>query len=79
VAPISILYDWLPKNDVMTQQAELGDLIQSYSYSSKYGNAKREPYLLYKDFLEYIVVPAKKEKLRENVFRKSGRKGPDKE
>jgi hypothetical protein len=28
-------------NDVVTQQAELGDLIQSTSYSSKYGDAKR--------------------------------------
>ena len=32
--------------------------------------------MLYKDFLEYIVVPAKKEKLREKVFRKSCLKGP---
>jgi hypothetical protein len=32
--------------------------------------------LFYKDFLEYIVVPAKKEKLREKVFRKSCLKGP---
>ena len=79
MVPISILHDWVPKNDVVTQQAGLGDLIQSYSYSSKYGNAKREPYLVYKGFLEYIVVPAKKEKLREKVFRKSGLKDPVKE
>ena len=33
----------------------------------------------FKDFLEYIVVPARKEKLREKILRKSGVKGPVKE
>jgi len=77
--PIPVLHDWLSRNDVVTSQAELGDLIRSYSYSSKYGESQKEPYLLYKDFLEYIVVPARKEKLREKVLRKSGLKGPVKE
>ena len=64
---------------MVTTPGELGDLIRSYSYSNKYGDTQREPHLLYKDFLEYIVVPARKEKLREKVLRKSGLKGPVKE
>ena len=57
----------------------MGDLIKSYTYSSKYGEASGEPYLMYKDFLEYIVLPSKKEKLREKILRKSGLKGGSKE
>ena len=64
---------------MVTTPGELGDLIRSYSYSNKYEGSQREPHLLYKDFLEYIVVPARKEKLREKVLRKSGLKGPVKE
>jgi hypothetical protein len=77
--PLPVLHDWLAKNDVVTSPQELGDLIRSYSYSSKYGESQRAPDLVYKDFLEYIVVPARKEKLREKILRKSGLKGPVKD
>ena len=77
--PIHVLHDWLQKNDIVTTQSELGDLIKSYTYSSKYGEAQGEPYLLYKDFLEYIVLPSRKEKLKEKILRKSGLRGGLKE
>lgn len=75
--PVSVLSEWLVKNEVLTTVDEMSQMIAGYHssrYETKGGNhtVTGESYLMYKDFLEQIVLPSKKDKLREKVLKRSG-------
>ena len=73
--PLSALNDWLASREVLTSEDELSGFIASF-HSSKYNslNGNGLQGLTYRDFLEYIVLPTKKEKLREKVLKRCGLK-----
>lgn len=75
--PVTVLSEWLSKNEVLTTVDELSQMIAGYHssrYETKGGNhtVTGESYLMYKDFLDHIVLPTKKEKLREKILKRSG-------
>lgn len=55
----------------MTSEDELRELFQSYHKFGHNGGSSMQ----YRDYLEFIVLPLKKEKLREKVLKRSGLKG----
>lgn len=59
----------------MTSEDELSSFLSSF-HSSKYNtlNGFGVQSLTYRDFLEFIVLPTKKEKLREKVLKRCGLK-----
>jgi hypothetical protein len=82
--PVSALCEWLQKKDVVTSVDELTQYIASF-HSSRYEKAAAEfgsagaqgsgssgQFLLYRDFLEHIVLPVRKDKLREKILKRSG-------
>ena len=71
---VHVLQDWLSKNEVLTTADELSQLIASYSatrYTTTLSSHGQQS-LSFKHFLEYIVLPSKKDKLRDKVLKRSG-------
>ena len=73
--PVSTLKDWLGSRDVLTSEDELASFISSLRSSRYISGVNGSQHLTYRDFLEFIVLPIKKDKLREKVLKRSGLKG----
>ena len=75
--PVSALSEWLLKKDVITSEEELSQFILAF-HSTRYtsggggSGVNMNVALTYRDYLEFIVLPSKKEKLREKVLKRSG-------
>jgi hypothetical protein len=69
-----MLCEWLTQKEVLTSEEELGAFIAGFRSSRYQGSSQTAATLTYRDYLEFIVLPIKKEKLRDKVLKRSGLK-----
>jgi hypothetical protein len=72
--PVKVIYEWLTSKEVLTTEEELGAFIAGFRSSRYQSSSATAATLTYRDFLEFLVLPIKKEKLRDKVLKKSGLK-----